>query len=108
VTLPKQDTSVTLTLTLTYNGREDLTVSRVYTVDVKRDTTPRELDYQALLEAALTEYGLHDPQDSTSIDTASVTSDIQFPTTRQLNTATITRTSTASTRPSCSARATTA
>ena len=31
VTLPKQDTSVTLTLTLTYNGREDLTVSRVYT-----------------------------------------------------------------------------
>ena len=86
VTLPKQDTSVTLTLTLTYNGREDLTVSRVYTVDVKRDTTPRELDYQALLEAALTEYGLHDPQDSTSIDTASVTSDIQFPTTRQLNT----------------------
>ena len=86
VTLPKQDTSVTLTLTLTYNGRKDLTVSRVYTVDVKRDTTPRELDYQALLEAALTEYGLHDPQDSTSIDTASVTSDIQFPTTRQLNT----------------------
>ena len=86
VTLPKQDTSVTLTLTLTYNGREDLTVSRVYTVDVKRDTTPRELDYQALLEAALTEYGLHDPQDSASIDTASVTSDIQFPTTRQLNT----------------------
>ena len=84
VTLPKQDTSVTLTLT--YNGREDLTVSRVYTVDVKRDTTPRELDYQALLEAALTEYGLHDPQDSASIDTASVTSDIQFPTTRQLNT----------------------
>ena len=69
-----------------YNGREDLTVSRVYTVDVKRDTTPRELDYQALLEAALTEYGLHDPQDSASIDTASVTSDIQFPTTRQLNT----------------------
>lgn len=54
--------------------------------DVKRDTTPRELDYQALLEAALTEYGLHDPQDSASIDTASVTSDIQFPTTRQLNT----------------------
>ena len=86
VTLPNQDTSVTLTLTLTYNGREDLTVSRVYTVDVKRDTTPLELDYQALLEAALTEYGLHDPQDSASIDTASVTSDIQFPTTRQLNT----------------------
>ena len=86
VTLPKQDTSVTLTLTLTYNGREDLTVSRVYTVDVKRDTTPRELDYQALLEAALTEYGLHDPQNSASIDTASVTSDIQFPTTQQLNT----------------------
>lgn len=59
--------------------------SQVYTVDVKRDTTPRELDYQALLEAALTEYGLT-TQDSTSIDTASVTSDIQFPTTRQLNT----------------------
>ena len=86
VTLPKQDTSVTLTLTLTYNGREDLKVSKVYTVDVKRDTTPRELDYQALLEAALTEYGLHNPRGSASIDTANVTSDIQFPTTRQLNT----------------------
>ena len=86
VTLPKQDTSVTLTLTLTYNGREDLKVSKAYTVTVKRDTTPRELDYQALLEAALTEYGLHDPRDNASIDTANVVSDIQFPTTKQLNT----------------------
>lgn len=86
VTLPQKDTAVTLTLTLTYNGREDLKVSKVYTVNVKGSAAVRELDYQELLETALTEYGLKDPRDSSAIDNANVVSDIQFPTTRQLNT----------------------
>ena len=86
VTLPQKDTAVTLTLTLTYNGREDLKVSKVYTVNVKGSAAVRELDYQELLETALTEYGLEDPRDSSAIDNANVVSDIQFPTTRQLNT----------------------
>ena len=54
VTLPQKDTAVTLTLTLTYNGREDLKVSKVYTVNVKGSAAVRELDYQELLETALT------------------------------------------------------
>ena len=86
VTLPQKDTVVTLTLTLTYNGREDLKVSKVYTVNVKGSAAVRELDYQELLETALTEYGLKDPRDSSAIDNANVVSDIQFPTTWQLNT----------------------
>lgn len=86
VTLPQKDTAVTLTLTLTYNGREDLKVSKVYTVNVKGSAAVRELDYHELLETALTEYGLKDPRDSSAIDNANVVSDIQFPTTRQLNT----------------------
>ena len=86
VTLPQKDTAVTLTLTLTYNGREDLKVSKVYTVNVKGSAAVRELDYQELLETALTEYGLKDPRDSSAIDNANVVSDIQFPTTWQLNT----------------------
>ena len=86
VTLPQKDTAVTLTLTLTYNGREDLKVSKVYTVNVKGSAAVRELDYQELLETALTEYGLKDPRDSSAIDNANVVSDIQFPTTRQINT----------------------
>ena len=86
VTLPQKDTAVTLTLTLTYSGREDLKVSKVYTVNVKGSAAVRELDYQELLETALTEYGLKDPRDSSAIDNANVVSDIQFPTTRQLNT----------------------
>ena len=86
VTLPQKDTAVTLTLTLTYNGREDLKVSKVYTVNVKGSAAVRELDYQELLETALTECGLKDPRDSSAIDNANVVSDIQFPTTWQLNT----------------------
>ena len=86
VTLPQKDTAVTLTLTLTYSGREDLKVSKVYTVNVKGSAAVRELDYQELLETALTEYGLKDPRDSSAIDNANVVSDIQFPTTWQLNT----------------------
>ena len=58
VAQPKKDTSVTLTLKLVYNGREDLNLNKVYTVVVKADNTPPAMDYQALLETAVREIGL--------------------------------------------------
>ena len=85
VAQPKKDTSVTLTLKLVYNGREDLNLNMVYTVVVKGDNTPPAMDYQALLETAVREIGLKDPRDDSKIDTANVVSDIQLPTTKQLS-----------------------
>ena len=85
VAQPKKDTSVTLTLKLVYNGREDLTLNMVYTVVVKADNTPPAMDYQALLETAVREIGLKDPRDNSKLDTANVVSDIQLPTTKQLS-----------------------
>ena len=85
VAQPKKDTSVTLTLKLVYNGREDLTLNKVYTVVVKADNTPPAMDYQALLETAVREIGLKDPRDDSKLDTANVVSDIQLPTTKQLS-----------------------
>ena len=85
VAQPKKDTSVTLTLKLVYNGRDDLTLNMVYTVVVKGDNTPPAMDYQALLETAVREIGLKDPRDDSKIDTANVASDIQLPTTKQLS-----------------------
>ena len=85
VAQPKKDTSVTLTLKLVYNGREDLNLDKVYTVVVKGDNTPPAMDYQALLETAVREIGLKDPRDNSKIDTANVGSDIQLPTTKQLS-----------------------
>ena len=85
VAQPKKDTSVTLTLKLVYNGREDLTLNKVYTVVVKGDNTPPAMDYQALLETAVREIGLKDPRDNSKIDTTNVVSDIQLPTTKQLS-----------------------
>ena len=85
VAQPKKDTSVTLTLKLVYNGRDDLTLNMVYTVVVKGDNTPPAMDYQALLETAVREIGLKDPRDNSKIDTANVVSDIQLPTTKQLS-----------------------
>ena len=85
VAQPKKDTSVTLTLKLVYNGREDLTLNMVYTVVVKGDNTPPAMDYQALLETAVREIGLKDPRDDSKLDTANVVSDIQLPTTKQLS-----------------------
>ena len=82
---PKKDTSVTLTLKLVYNGRDDLTLNKVYTVVVKGDNTPPAMDYQALLETAVREIGLKDPRDNSKLDTANVVSDIQLPTTKQLS-----------------------
>ena len=84
VAQPKKDTSVTLTLKLVYNGRDDLTLNMVYTVVVKADNTPPAMDYQALLETAVREIGLKDPRDNSKLDTANVVSDIQLPTTKQL------------------------
>ena len=85
VAQPKKDTSVTLTLKLVYNGREDLNLNKVYTVVVKGDNTPPAMDYQALLETAVREIGLKDPRDNSKIDTTNVVSDIQLPTTKQLS-----------------------
>ena len=85
VAQPKKDTSVTLTLKLVYNGREDLNLNMVYTVVVKGDNTPPAMDYQALLETAVREIGLKDPRDNSKLDTANVVSDIQLPTTKQLS-----------------------
>ncbi len=85
VAQPKKDTSVTLTLKLVYNGREDLNLNMVYTVVVKADNTPPAMDYQALLETAVREIGLKDPRDDSKLDTANVVSDIQLPTTKQLS-----------------------
>ena len=85
VAQPKKDTSVTLTLKLVYNGREDLNLNMVYTVVVKADNTPPAMDYQALLETAVREIGLKDPRDNSKLDTANVVSDIQLPTTKQLS-----------------------
>jgi len=85
VTMPRNDTTVTLTLKLVYNGRGDLNLNKVYTVVVKGDNTPPAMDYQALLETAVREIGLKDPRDDSKIDTANVVSDIQLPTTKQLS-----------------------
>lgn len=85
VSLPAQDTSVTLTLTLTYNGREDLKDGKVYTVNVKGSDAPVDNKYQTALDKALTDIGLTNPKDGSKIDVNNVTSDIQFPTTRDLS-----------------------
>ena len=85
VSLPAQDTSVTLTLTLTYNGRDDLTDGKVYTVNVKGSDAPVDNKYQTALDKALTDIGLTNPKDGSKIDVNNVTSDIQFPTTRDLS-----------------------
>ena len=86
VTMPRNDTTVTLTLKLVYNGREDLTVTKVYTILFKGTDSPRPVDYQALLETTLRETGLTNPRNGAAINTGSVTSDIQFPTTTDFRT----------------------
>ena len=86
VTLPSNtDETVTLTATYTYSGRDDLKISKVYTVLVKGTDVVRPVDYNALLDKAMTEYGLTNPRNDTAIDLANVASDIQFFTTKNLN-----------------------
>ena len=85
VSRPKTDTSVTLTATLTYSGRDDLKVYFTYTVKVKG--SQKALDYQEGLELWLAggtqePYGaLYVPATGEKIDVNNVTTDIHFPTT---------------------------
>ena len=88
VRLPEKDTTVTLTLTLTYNGREDLKVNSVYTVNVKGSQQTPAVNYQELLDTVFgADDALYDPGVGTSavIDKSAVTSDIHYPTTKDMS-----------------------
>ncbi len=90
VSLPGKDTIVTLTMTLTYNGRDDLKVVKTYNILVKaNEEKAAELrqQYQTALEDVVAEVGLTNPrtgEDKTKIVYNNVTSDIQFPTTQNI------------------------
>ena len=86
ISQPRTDTEVTLTATIVYNGRDDLTASKVFTVTVKGSSDPSAFSYAGLLDKALNEIGLTDPRNGSKIDNSNVVSDIQFPTAKQLNT----------------------
>ena len=89
VTRPtKGITRVTLTLKITYNGREDLYIEKAYTVNVMPEIVIREIDYQKVLEEALNTY-LRDAQSDVALDRGAVDGDIQFPTTRDIETITL-------------------
>lgn len=84
----EKDVLLTLTLTLVYNGREDLKVTRDFPINIKRGDAGG-IDYQAALEDALSGVGLKDfvtgeklTADANGVYTTS--NDIQFPTTRDL------------------------
>lgn len=86
VSIPNNDAPVTLTLTLTYNGREDLYVSRVYNIILKGGVEQKDVDYQVLLDTMLNnEDALTNPRNGSNIDKANVASDIQFFTTKDLS-----------------------
>lgn len=86
VSIPNNDAPVTLTLKLTYNGREDLYVSRVYNITLKGGVVEKDVDYQELLNKMLeTEDALTNPRNDSNIDKANVASDIQFFTTKDLS-----------------------
>lgn len=82
VSIPEKDTKVTLTLTLVYNGREDLKLVRTYTVNVKGSVQIPDFSYADLIDLVLDEVGLKNFNTGTKLDAANVTSDIQFPTTK--------------------------
>ena len=85
VSLPDADTAVTLTLTLGYNGRDDLKETRVFTVTVKGSKQAPQTDYKALLDTVFGADGaLTDPATGTAINKDAVAGDIQFPTTRDI------------------------
>lgn len=84
----EKDVLLTLTLTLVYNGREDLKVTRDFPINIKRGDAGG-IDYQAALDNALSGVGLKDfvtgeklTADANGVYTTS--NDIQFPTTRDL------------------------
>lgn len=85
VSIPNNDTPVTLTLKLTYNGREDLYVSRVYNITLKGGVEQKDVDYQVLLDTILKNGdALTNPRNGSNIDKDNVASDIQFFTTGDL------------------------
>ena len=93
VTLPGEDTTVTLTMALTYNKNYsasyegELSVTKTYTVTVKAGEDARKGLYQAALDEVLEKVGLTNPRTGEAkakINTANVTSDIQFPTTQNI------------------------
>ncbi len=75
-------TKMTLTLTISYNGREDLKVTKVYSVNVSPEIIVKKVDYQKVLEEAL--QTLTNPRNGEAINRDAVASDIQFPTTRDI------------------------
>ncbi len=84
----EKDVLLTLTLTLVYNGREDLKVTRDFPINIKRGDAGGT-DYQAALEGALSDPGLRDfvtGEKLTADENGvyAVRNDIQFPTTRDL------------------------
>ena len=86
VTPAKNDTDVTLTATLTYSGAEKITCSKVFTVKVLGSV--KAVNYQALLDKVFgADDALYDPGVGTSavIDKSAVTSDIHYPTTKDMS-----------------------
>ena len=83
----EKDVPLTLTLTLVYNGREDLKVTRDFPINIKRGDAGG-IDYQAVLEGALSGVGLKDFVTGEKLTEENgvyaVRNDIQFPTTRDL------------------------
>ena len=85
VSLPDTDTAVTLTLTLGYNGRDDLKETRVFTVTVKGNDQTPQTDYNALLNTVFgASDALTDPATDAVLNKSAVASDIQFPTTSDI------------------------
>lgn len=86
VTPAKNDTDVTLTATLTYSGAEKITCSKVFTVKVLGSV--KAVNYQELLDTVFgADNALYDPGVGTSavIDKSAVTSDIHYPTTKDMS-----------------------
>ena len=86
VTPAKNDTDVTLTATLTYSGKESITCSKVFTVKVLGSV--KAVNYQELLNTVFgADNALYDPGVGTSavIDKSAVTSDIHYPTTKDMS-----------------------
>lgn len=79
VTPAQSDTQVTLTLTMTYSGRTDLTVSDTYTLTVKA-AQAAPVDYAALLNAALTaQNALRDASTGETVSKDAVAGDVFVP-----------------------------
>ena len=79
VTPAQSDTQVTLTLTMTYSGRTDLTVSDTHTLTVKA-AQAAPVDYTKLLNAALTaQNALRDASTGETVSKDAVAGDVFLP-----------------------------